>query len=89
MGVSDPKQFQLIASKTKACVFIGATSVAGSIGWFSAMSLESVAVVKTFGQIEFILLFIISHLYFSDRVSAKETFGIALIASSVLLLLLY
>ncbi|PCI51367.1 MAG: hypothetical protein COB51_02005 [Moraxellaceae bacterium] len=88
-AISDPKQFRLIASKSPACFFIGITSIVGSIGWFSAMSLQSVAVVKTLGQIEFILIFVISHFYFSERVSAKETFGIGLVAVSVLLLLIF
>lgn len=87
-AISDPKQFQLIANKSSACFFIGITSIVGSIGWFSAMSLQSVAVVKTLGQIEFILIFVISHFYFSERVNAKEAFGIDLIAISILMLLL-
>ncbi|MBV1883991.1 MAG: DMT family transporter [Pseudomonadales bacterium] len=87
--MTEPSQIRLMTKKNSACFFIGITSIAGSIGWFSAMSLQSVAVVKTLGQIEFVLIFIISRFYFSERVSAKETFGIALIALSVITLLIY
>ncbi|MBL4868704.1 MAG: EamA family transporter [Pseudomonadales bacterium] len=87
--VVEPKQFQLMAKKSSACFFIGITSIVGSVGWFSAMSLQNVAVVKTLGQIEFVLIFMISHFYFSEKITAKETFGIALIAVSVLLLLIF
>ena len=70
------------------CLFIGFTSVAGSVGWFTAMSLQNAALVKTLGQVEFVVTLMITYLYFGERISKRETMGILLVASSVWLLLL-
>ncbi len=53
IAVNDRAQFSRIRSNLPASLFIGFTSVAGSIGWFTAMSLQNAALVKTLGQTEF------------------------------------
>lgn len=82
------EQFALIINNISIAVFIGFTSVAGSIGWFTAMSLQNAALVKTLGQTEFVVTLLISVFYFGERISKREYTGIALIAVSVVLLLL-
>lgn len=88
VGILQRDQFVLIAGKFKASLFIGFTSVAGSIGWFTAMSLQNAALVKTLGQTEFVVTLIISYFYFGERISTRELIGILLVALSVMLLLL-
>jgi drug/metabolite transporter (DMT)-like permease len=61
--------------------------VAGSIGWFTAMSLEKAALVKTLGQIEFFVTLLITYLYFGERISAREYLGIVFVLVRLLLLL--
>ena len=80
-------QLTMIVSRFKACLFIGVTSVAGSIGWFTAMSLQNAAIVKALGQTEFVVTLLITYLYFGERISAREYLGILLVALSVMLLL--
>ena len=80
-------QLALIASNWRAAWFIGFTSVAGSVGWFTAMSLQEAALVKTLGQTEFVVTLLITYLYFGERISLREYLGIGLIALSVALLL--
>lgn len=80
-------QLTLIARNLPASIFIGITSVLGSIGWFTAMSLQDAALVKTLGQTEFLVTIAITAFYFSEKVTKRELIGIALIALSVLVLL--
>lgn len=87
VGIFQQDQLSRIAKNLPASMFIGLTSVLGSIGWFTAMSLQNAALVKTLGQTEFIVTMGITTYYFSEKVSRRELLGIALIALSVLVLL--
>lgn len=71
-----------------ACVFVGLTSVMGSVGWFTAMTLQPVAYVKAVGQIEFIFTLMIAVLFFREKLTAREILGMLVIVAGVLLLLL-
>ena len=85
--VNERQQFRLIVDNFAPASFIGFTSVAGSIGWFTAMSLQNAALVKTLGQVEFAVTLLITYFYFGERITAREYLGISLVAISVLLLL--
>ena len=87
ISVKEPEQFMLIQKNLKSSLFIGFTGVLGSIGWFTAMSLQNAALVKTLGQIEFIASLLITYLYFNEKTSTREYLGIAFIAFSLLLLI--
>lgn len=84
---TEAEQLRLIISNYKTALFIGITSVAGSVGWFTAMSLQNAAIVKTLGQTEFVVTLLITYLYFGERISVREYVGIVLVAISLLLLL--
>lgn len=58
---------------------VSITSCLGSIGWFSAMSLESVALVKTLGQVEVLFTLLISAYYFNVKLARHDYWGLALI----------
>ena len=83
----DRAQLGLIASNLSRSFFIGFTGVAGSVGWFTAMSLQEAALVKTLGQLEFVVSLLITYLYFGEKISAREYLGIGLVACSIVLLL--
>ena len=87
ISLKEPEQFMLIQKNLKSSLFIGFTGVLGSIGWFTAMSLQNAALVKTLGQIEFIASLLITYLYFNEKISTREYLGIAFIAFSLLLLI--
>ena len=72
----------------RTSVFIGATSVIGSAGWFTAFTLERAAYVKTLGQVEFLLTLAISVLYFRERPNPMELTGMLVLVAGVVLLLL-
>ena len=85
--IRESSQLSLMLARWRTCVFIGFSSLAGSIGWFTAMSLQDAAVVKTLGQTEFAVTLLITYFYFGEKITAKEYIGIILVALSVILLM--
>jgi drug/metabolite transporter (DMT)-like permease len=81
-------EFAIIMQKWRASLFVGATAIAGSIGWFTAFTLERAAYVKTVGQIEFLLTLAISIYYFKEMPSKAELIGMVILVAGVVLLLL-
>jgi drug/metabolite transporter (DMT)-like permease len=67
---------------------VGVTSMIGSIGWFTAFALQTVALVKAVGQVELVLSLLASMLVFGERISRREWQGLALLAVSLVLLVL-
>ncbi|MFK7889686.1 MAG: DMT family transporter [Granulosicoccus sp.] len=88
IAIRSPEQFMLLRPLLPICLFVGITSVAGSVGWFTAMTLQNPAYVKALGQIEFILTLVITGRVFKETVSRQEALGMFMIIASVCLLLL-
>jgi drug/metabolite transporter (DMT)-like permease len=63
-------------------------SCIGSIGWFSAMSLEHVAYVKTLGQIEVFFMLAISAWWLKQPTKRQDTIGLVLIAIAATLVMM-
>ena len=85
--IRESSQLPLMLARWRSCVFIGFSSLAGSVGWFTAMSLQDAAVVKTLGQAEFAVTLVITYFYFGEKITTKEYVGIMMVAVSVLLLM--
>ncbi len=85
---TDPLQLSLVARHWRIALFVGATSVLGSIGWFTAMTLQQVPYVKALGQIEFLFTLLITGRVFRESISSQEMIGMGLIVLSVCVLLL-
>lgn len=62
--------------------------VAGSIGWFTALTLQTAALVKALAQVELIFSTLTSWFYFKEPVTMREAAGIALIGLSIVLIVL-
>lgn len=67
---------------------VALAGVAGSIGWFTALTLQTAALVKALAQVELIFSTLTSWLYFKEPVSAREVAGITLIGLSIVLIVL-
>jgi drug/metabolite transporter (DMT)-like permease len=85
----DKRQLLAMFSQWRLCLFVGVTSVVGSIGWFTAVSFQNVAYVKALGQVEFFITLFITYRIFKEKISAIEYVGMLLIIVSVLVLLLW
>lgn len=64
--------------------FVGLTSMAGSFCWFTAFTLQTAAYVKALGQVELILSLLASVLFFREKVTGRELSGMAVLAASIL-----
>ncbi len=69
--------------------WIGLTSMAGSFCWFTAFTLQNAAYVKAVGQVELIFAVVGSVLFFRERITRREWFGMGLLSASILGLVLW
>ncbi|MEM6382187.1 MAG: DMT family transporter [Pseudomonadota bacterium] len=67
---------------------IALVGVSASIGWFTALTLQTAALVKALAQIELAFSTLTSWLYFKEPISASELVGIVLIGLSVVMIVL-
>ncbi len=72
----------------RATSLVGAASVAGSMGWFTAYTLQNAALVNAVGQVELILSMLISRFALGEVQSRRELAGIGLVGVSVIGLIL-
>lgn len=84
----EPGQVGRVWAVRGRAVWLGVTSVGGSLSWFTAFTLQNAAYVFAVGQIEVIFSLAASVLVFRERVSRRELCGIALLSASILLLVL-
>lgn len=73
------------AARGKA-VWMGFASLMGSVGWFTAFTLQNAAYVFAVGQVEVIFSLMASVLFFKEKITAREVLGIALLSASIILL---
>lgn len=81
-------EFAKLPGLWRPSLFIGVTSAAGSIGWFTAMAMQNASYVKAVGQVEVVFTILISTLYFRERITTAEYAGMAVIVIAVLLFIL-
>lgn len=87
--LQDKSQLKLMLTHWRLCLFVGVTSVLGSIGWFTGASYQNAAYVKALGQVEFFITLILTYRVFKERITRMEYVGMALIIASVIILLLW
>jgi len=85
----DKKQLKLMLTHWRLCLFVGVTSVLGSIGWFTGASLQTAAYVKALGQVEFFITLALTYRLFKEKVTTIEYIGMLLIILSIVILLLW
>ncbi|ART79497.1 DMT family transporter [Oceanisphaera avium] len=84
LGLKEPASLVGLARRPTLTALISLCSCLGSIGWFSAMSLESVALVKTLGQVEVLFTLLISSYYFKAKLARQDHWGLVLIVLAAL-----
>ncbi|MFU8926124.1 DMT family transporter [Acinetobacter puyangensis] len=67
--------------KVSVCSFLA------SLGWFSAMSMQSVAIVKTLGQIEILFSLLISAYFFKEQLAKTDQLGLLLIVIAAIMVI--
>jgi drug/metabolite transporter (DMT)-like permease len=87
VSTTETQPWQRLWRYRRLALFIGITSALGSIGWFTAMTLHNPALVKTLGQVEFLMTLAITRWVFHERIHRYQAWGMVLVVASVLLLL--
>lgn len=85
----DKSQLSKMVVQWRLCLFVGVTSVIGSIGWFTGASFQNAAYVKALGQVEFFITLFLTYRIFKEKITLMEYFGMFLIIASVVILLLW
>ena len=80
-------QLRKVARTWRVSSLVGITGVVGSIGWFTAFTIQIAAYVRTLAQIELVFTFLASYFIFRERASRPEFVGILLVVASILVLL--
>lgn len=88
LWLRDAPQIAAVWKGRRVAVWIGIMSMAGSFCWFTAFTLQNAAYVKAVGQIELILSLLVTVVFFRERIALREWLGMAVLAASVLLLVL-
>lgn len=84
----EPGQVSAVAGAWRQAIWMGATSMAGSLCWFTAFTLMNAAYVFAVGQVEVIFSIAAGALWFREKLSAREGLGIAVLTASILALVL-
>ena len=87
VGARASEDFKVLIEQWRLSTFVGVTGVLGSVGWFTAFTLEPAAVVKTLGQIELLIALVISYGLFRERPTLTEWQGMAAVLLGVLMVL--
>lgn len=70
----------------RTAVWMGLTGLGGSLCWFTAFTLQNAAYVFAVGQVEVIFSLMASVMFFRERISGREMWGIGLLMLSVVAL---
>ena len=85
----DRAQLTLMLKFWRLSLFVGITSVLGSIGWFTGASYQNAAYVKALGQVEFFFTLVLTYRLFKEKISLAEYAGMLLVLASVVILLVW
>lgn len=88
LAVRERAEIGRVLAAWRVAGLVGITSMIGSIGWFTAFTMQTVAMVKAVGQIELVLSLVATMLVFGEAISRREWQGLGLIAASVLMLVI-
>ena len=88
LSLREAGQISAVWRARRVAGWIGLTSMAGSMCWFTAFTLQTTAYVNAVGQVELIFSLLASALFFREPISRREIVGIAVLGVSILMLIL-
>lgn len=87
MLFNDRQTLKAMFVKPRLVVMTSIASFIGSLGWFSAMSLQTVPLVKTLGQVEVFFTMLISLFWLKEKIKRKDIIALLLIAMAAVLVM--
>ncbi|WP_380057663.1 EamA/RhaT family transporter [Falsihalocynthiibacter sp. SS001] len=88
LAIRENGEIRRVLVNWRVAGLVGVTSMFGSLGWFTAFTLQNAAYVKALGQIELLFSFIASTLFFGERTTPRELIAMLFLTGSILLLVL-
>lgn len=88
IATREPEQFRKVILNWRPASLVGLSGGLASMGWFTAFTLQNATYVRALGQIELIFTFVVTLLFFREKVTPAEVGGIGLIAAGIFILLL-
>jgi drug/metabolite transporter (DMT)-like permease len=85
--VKEQGQLQKVIQEWRWAGAVGVTGMLASVGWFTAFTIQNASYVRALGQIELLFTFIATTLFFREKVTQIEIFGILFISSGILLII--
>ena len=83
LAATDRAELRRTVACWRAAAPVGALSLAGTLGWSLAVTLENAAKVRTLGQVELLLAFAISHRRLGEQHTQGELVASALVLAGV------
>lgn len=84
----EPDAIVGVARAWKTTALVGLTGMLGSLGWFTAFTLQNAAYVRALGQVELLFGLAVSAVFLGERVTRREALGMALLGVSILAIVL-
>ncbi len=84
----EPGEIGRTLASWRTSAWVGASGVAASACWFTAMTIQNAAYVRALGQIELLFTLAAAHFVFRERATSLELTGIVLTVAGILWLLL-
>lgn len=89
LALRDRGEIGKVLRHWRITALVGLSGMIGSLGWFTAFTLQNAAYVKALGQVELIFSFMASALFFKERTTPRELAGIGFVVLSILVLVLF
>lgn len=84
----EPGELGRVLARWRMTALVGVTGMLGSLGWFTAFTLQNAAYVRALGQVELIFSILATTLFFRERVSGREVIGMGLLAVSIIAIII-
>lgn len=89
LRLREPGEIGRVLRAWRGTALVGVTGMLGSLGWFTAFTLQNAAYVRALGQIELVFGLLVTALVFRERISLREVAGMAALMSAIVILVLY
>lgn len=87
LRIREPGQLTRVARAWRVGVWVGLCGAAASVGWFTAMTLQTSALVRALGQVELLFSLATSGWVLRERIRRREIAGILALLLGIYLLL--
>ncbi len=88
LRLREPGEISRVVSRWRMTALVGITGMLGSFGWFVAFALQNAAYVRALGQVELLFSILGGWLIFRETTRPREWLGMAVLAVSILMLVL-